>query len=183
MAILALVAAPLLADYLHTWLRSASFGKVLTRSRSVAASRATPFLGFLLLLPLLAFIPKLKAQIYSPPRQEMVGVPLMAVDYMKVQQVTGNTFTDPNIWGGYLIWEMPSNPVYIDGRIDMYGDQFVREYLNIISGLTDWREPFGRYGVRLALISPKSVLRLQLQNSSDWQQVYEDGMAVVFTKR
>ena len=35
-----------------------------------------------------------------------------------------------------------TNPVYIDGRIDMYGDEFMREYLGIIHGITRWQEAF-----------------------------------------
>jgi hypothetical protein len=126
---------------------------------------------------------KLKSVIYSPPTQERVGVPLKAVAFIKENRITGNTFTDPNIWGGYLIWETPSNPVYIDGRIDMYGDEFVKEFLGIIYGETRWQEPFDRYGVQVAIVSQKSVLRLQLEQSTQWQQVYSDEMAVVFQRK
>jgi hypothetical protein len=102
---------------------------------------------------------------------------------MKRNQILGNTFTDPNIWSGYLIWDMPSNPVYIDGRIDMYGDSFVKNYVDITHGVADWREPFAQYGVKAVILSPDSALRLQLQNSSEWEKVYQDDMAVVFKKR
>jgi hypothetical protein len=78
---------------------------------------------------------------------------------------------------------MPSNPVYIDGRIDMYGDEFVKEYLNIIFGFIDWREPFDRYGVKVVIVGPKSALGTSLKNSNDWHEVYRDEMSVVFTKR
>ena len=183
MAIFALVAAPLLADHLQNYLDTTSLAKTFGRSETASSKRLPILLGVLLLLPLLIFVFRLRAVIYSPPRQEMVAVPLKAVEYMKENQITGNTFTDPNIWGGYLIWEMPSNPVFIDGRIDMYGDEFVRQFVNITRGLSDWREPFNRYGVQVAIVSSTSVLRLQLQQSPDWQQVYEDKMAVVFRRR
>jgi hypothetical protein len=120
--------------------------------------------------------------IYAPPEQRRVGVPLNAVKYLKDNAITGHTFTDPNIWGGYLIWETPSNPVYIDGRIDMYGDEFVREYLEIVSGLRRWQEPFDKYGVQIAILNRTSVLKLQLEQSPQWQEVYGDEMAVVFTR-
>ncbi len=112
----------------------------------------------------------------------MIEVPLKAVEYLKERQISGNTFTDPNIWGGYLIWELPSNPVYIDGRIDMYGDQFVKEYLEIIWGTTEWRGPFDRYAVRVVIVKPKSVLGRELQDSPKWQRLYEDEMSVVFIR-
>jgi hypothetical protein len=101
---------------------------------------------------------------------------------LKEKQITGNTFTDPNIWGGYLIWALPSNPVYIDGR-DVYPQEFLKEYVDIIRGVSDWRAPFDRYGVRIVIIEPRSMLARELLGSPEWQQVYQDEMAVVFHRR
>jgi hypothetical protein len=186
MAIFALVAGPMLADYLQHWLDTTRFTPMFGPSqspRSVTSGRRKVIFNIILLVPLILCLIKLKSVIYSPPTQAQVGVPLEAVSYVKANGITGNTFTDPNIWGGYLIWETPSNPVYIDGRIDMYGDEFMREYLGIIRGITRWQEPFDKYGVEVAIVSPTSVLRLQLEQSPQWQQVYNDEMAVVFTRR
>ena len=185
MAIFVLIAGPMLADYLQQWLETTRFARIfgppqLERTRT--RGRQIVF-NVILLVPLIACVIKLKSVIYSPPTQARVGVPLNAVRYLKDNGITGNTFTDPNIWGGYLIWETPANPVYIDGRIDMYGDEFMREYLGIIHGITRWQEPFDTYGVQVAIVSPTAVLRLQLEQSPQWQQVYRDEMAVVFTRR
>jgi hypothetical protein len=108
-------------------------------------------------------------------------VPVKAVEYLKSNQITGNTFTDPNIWGGYLIWEAPSNPVYIDGR-GVYPEPFVKEYMGIVLGTGDWRGPFERYGVRVVIVEPGSPLSHLLKASPDWHQVYQDEMAIVFTR-
>src|ERR1044072_180122 len=186
MAIFALVAGPMLANYLQYWLDTTRFTRMFGPSqspRSVTSGRRKVIFNIILLVPLILCLIKLKSVIYSPPTQERVGVPLKAVSYLKAKGITGNTFTDPNIWGGYLIWETPSNPVYIDGRIDMYGDEFMREYLGIIHGITRWQEPFDKYNVQVAIVSPTSRLRLQLDQSPQWRQVYHDEMAVVFTRR
>jgi hypothetical protein len=138
MAIFALIAGPMLADYLQYWLETTRFARILgeSQSRTTSSGRRLIIFNVILAVVLLACLYKLKSVIYSPPTQARVGVPLNAVAYLKENGITGNTFTDPNIWGGYLIWETPSNPVYIDGRIDMYGDEFMREYLGIIRGVT-----------------------------------------------
>ena len=182
LAIFALVAGPLLAGYVQAWLASTSYREPFARPPSPKSTRQTVLLAAVLLLPLAVFIPKLRTTVYAPPRQEIVSVPIKAVEYLKEKQIEGNTLTDPNIWGNYLIWALPANPVYIDGRIDMYGDQFVKEYLDLTWAITDWRGLFGRYGVRVAIVRPKSPLNRQLKESTDWLQVFEDGMAVVFTK-
>lgn len=183
MAIFALIAAPLFADYLQHWLQTTRFGKTSGESDTPPSKRRLVLINIVLLVPLIACLFKLKSVIYSPPTQERVGVPLNAVAYVKENGITGNTFIDPNIWGGYLIWEVPSNPVYIDGRIDMYGDQFVKDFLEIVRGTASWQEPFEKYGVRVAIVSPGSVLRLQLEQSPQWQQVYRDDMATVFQRK
>ena len=186
MAIFALVAAPLLADYLQHWVATTSFAKTFGPAPPPTPSanrRKEIIFNIILLAPIILCVFKLKSVIYSAPTQKMVGVPLQAVEYLKANQITGNTFTDPNVWGGYLIWEMPSNPVYIDGRIDMYGDDFVKEYVQMAHGLTRWQEPFDKYGVQVAIVSPKSALRLQLEKSPQWQQVYADEMATVFRRK
>ena len=186
MAIFALVAGPMLAKYLQHWLDTTRFTRIFGPSQSHATTstgRRQLIFNLILLVPLIACLIKLKSVIYSPPTQARVGVPLNAVSYLKDNGIIGNTFTDPNIWGGYLIWETPANPVYIDGRIDMYGDEFMREYLGIIRGLTRWQDPFDKYGVQIAIVSPTSTLRLQLEQSPQWQQRYGDEMAVVFTRK
>lgn len=183
MAILALVAVPIMATYLQNWVNAHYHGKLFGPLQGTIASRKSIVFGLLLLVPLVVFAWRLKTTVFSEPSQIAIDAPVKAVDYMLQNQLTGNTFTDPNIWGGYLIWKMPSNPVFIDGRIDMYGDEFVREYLHIIFGYTDWREPFERYNVQVVIVAPKSALATGLRNAPNWQQVYLDEMSVVFTRR
>jgi hypothetical protein len=182
-AIVALVVAPLMATYLQNWVTAVSRGKLFGPIQVTQLTRKTIIFGVLPLLPLLIFVVKLKATVFSAPSQVAIDAPLKAVEYMQQHQIKGNTLTDPNIWGGYLIWKMPSNPVYIDGRIDMYGDEFVKEYLNITLGYVDWREPLNRYRVQVAIVATKSVLSTQLREAADWQLVYQDEMAGVFTRR
>ena len=181
--IFALVAVPLFVEYFQNWLDSTPLAKVFPKSNTalVFGPRRMLF-SVILLLPLAAFAIPLKRVVYVPPKQETSAVPIKAVEYMKQQQITGNTVTVPNIWGGYLIWALPSNPVYIDGR-NAYPPEFLAEYVQITEGYRDWRAPFSRYGVRNAIVSRSSVMARELSESSEWQKVYEDEMAVVFTKR
>jgi hypothetical protein len=177
--IFSLVAVPLFAEHFQNWLDNTSYARLLRDSAAPAVTpRWTTALSILLLLPLLIFVIPLKRTIYVAPNQKNSNVPMKAVEYMRQQQITGNTFTVPNIWGGYLIWALPSNPVYIDGR-NAYPQEFVQEYVEIIYGLRDWREPFDRYGVKNAIVSPRSVLARELRESGEWREVFQDGMALV----
>lgn len=176
----ALVAVPLFANYSQHWLDANALGKRFPQSSSLSG-RANLF-ALLFLLPLVLFAVKLKATVYGEFRQQTMDVPLKAVEYLKEKQIVGNTFTDPNIWANYLIWAMPSNPVFIDGR-DVYPEQFVKEYVDTALGRRDWREAFDRYGVQVVIVSPKSVIAKKMNAASDWEEVYEDEMSIVFSKR
>lgn len=174
-----LVAVPLFANYFQHWLDSNALGRVFNRN-SLFSGKAN-VLAVVLLLPLILFAVKLKLTVYGKWRQQTMDVPLKAVEFLKERQIVGNTFTDPNIWANYLIWAMPSNSVYIDGR-DVYPEQFVKEYVDIVLGTRDWREAFDYYRVEVAIVAPKSVLARKIKAASGWREIYEDEMALVFLR-
>jgi hypothetical protein len=179
--VFAVVATSLLSDYSGA-LWDSLFAGPARESTSFSQRRRPSILNLLLLLPLILFVVKVKKVVYVPPTQQMAYVPFHAVEYMKDNGIQGCTFTEPNIWGDYLIWATPANPVYIDGR-DVYPTQFVQEYVEIIQGERDWRESFDRYGVTNAILTRSSSLAGQLRKSGEWQQIYEDEYAMVFTRR
>jgi len=179
--IFAVIASSLLADYSgHLW---ESIFKRASPNASVLTVGFQPApLNLLLLLPLVLFVMKVKNVVYGPVSQQTSAVPIKAVEYLNAHAKVGCTFTDPNVWGAYLLWAAPSNPAYIDGR-DVYPMPFVREYLEIIQGQRDWHGPFERYGVSNVILAKTSVLTMQMKNSPDWERAYEDDYSVVFTKR
>lgn len=182
MAILALVAPPLMASYFQNVLAATTVGKKLSISSSVFDRRKTIFVSLVMLIPLVALTVRLKSTIYAPQKQEVLKVPVKAVEFLNQNMITGNTFTDPNMWGGYLIWASPSNPVYIDGR-DVYPEEFVKQFVEISSGVSDWRRPFDHYNVEIVLIRPDSLLSRKLLEAPEWEQIYRDEMSVVFKRR
>lgn len=181
-AVFALVAAPLLADYFQHWLDSTRFGKSFGVARADSNPRLAILFGVGMLLPLIPFVLKLKTTVYSTPTQQSMRVPVQAVEYLKQNGITGNTFTAPNVWGAYVLWAAPNNPVYIDGR-DVYPDTFVGEFVNILYGRVDWRGVFDKRGVQIVLIEPGTMLARQLGEAPGWERVYQDDMSVVFRRR
>lgn len=181
-AMLALVSPPLIANYFQLWFDSTRVGKSFGRNRSSQSPRLAIIFGIGFLLLLIPFVVKLKQTVYSTPTQESLQVPVQAVDYLKQHGITGNTFVAPNVWGAYVLWAAPRNPVYIDGR-DVYPDTFVAEFVKIIFGRIDWREPFDRRGVEIVLVEPDSILARELGQASNWEKLYQDNMSVVFRRR
>ncbi len=106
--------------------------------------------------------------------------PVAAVDYIEENGLDeGHIFNAYN-WGGYLIWRRI--PVFIDGRTELYGDDFFRTYLQTFKVLDGWERPLDDYDVDYILTDSNSALTTLLQTSSNWQAVYEDEMATVFVR-
>jgi hypothetical protein len=180
--ILALVSAPLFANYFQLWFDSTRFGKSFGTTSSTPNRRLAVLFSIALLLPLIAFAIKLKSAVYSTPTQESLRVPVQAMEYLKQNGITGNTFAAPNVWGAYVLWTAPDNPVYIDGR-DVYPDTFVKEFVDITFGRADWRGIFEQRGVKIVVIEPDSMLARQLGEAPGWERIYQDDMSVVFRRR
>jgi hypothetical protein len=81
-------------------------------------------------------------------------------------------------WGDYLIWT--GHKVFVDGRSDFYGDDFEEHYIDVLNVKYGWEKTLGRFGVDTILMPPSAPLTGALKESSRWQVVYDDGIALVF---
>jgi hypothetical protein len=87
-----------------------------------------------------------------------------------------------NGWGGYLIYA--GIPPFIDGRSDMYKDDFLKEYLEALAltksaGLEDL---LAKYKIGWTLLQPGSPAVALLDHLPNWHRLYADEMAVVHVR-
>ena len=144
--------------------------KELDRPRKVVIRTfALLIVGWLIYVFVAAFIPW--------PQRNM-PYPVQAVAYLRAHPCNGNLFNDYN-YGGYLIWQLPSQPVYIDGRMPSWRNSSGQKYLNIynqvIENKTIRKEQFSKYDIHCVLLS-KSSLNNQLLTSlqkSGWRLVIQ----------
>jgi hypothetical protein len=177
--IFVLVAAPLFAQYSQLWLESTRFGEYLGSARK---RLALVLVSVALVLALVPLAVARRSTLYYVPTQESLGIPVKAVEYLKQNNIKGNTFAAPNVWGAYVLWASPNNPVYIDGR-DVYPDTFVKEFVDMQRGRVDWRPRFNQRGVEIAVLTPASLLARQLGESAEWERIYNDELSVVYRRR
>lgn len=115
--------------------------------------------------------------------------PIKAVDFLAENHIGGNFFNDFNS-GAYLVGRCsPKIKVFIDGRTEVYGAQFFKEYQKIWSGD---KKLFEEYAARFQLTgaflnsvyvpAPAGILRY-LYEHKDWALVYFDYDAAIFLKR
>lgn len=85
-------------------------------------------------------------------------------------------------WGGYLIHS--GIPVFIDGRGEMYGDEFLKAYVQALQlARPDALEQLlRRYRVAWTLLRPGTPAVALLDRLPGWRRVYSDQTAVVHVK-
>ena len=110
------------------------------------------------------------------------NAPKDAIKFAAQAGISGNVFNSYG-FGGYLIFK--DIPTFIDGRVDLYGDQFFNDYFAAVN-LSDIGASYNlldRYKIAWVLLEPNARLSHGLRlNSNDWTQVFSDKDAVVFVR-
>jgi hypothetical protein len=89
----------------------------------------------------------------------------------------------PDYWGGYLIYRLyPQSKVFVDDRHDLYGEEFLKQYLQVVHVGPHWSEVLDRWRVNRVLAPTQSSLTNILRESPQWAVVYEDGTAALFDR-
>jgi hypothetical protein len=108
------------------------------------------------------------------------SLPVDAVEFIKAERLEGRMFNSYN-FGGYLIWALPEYQVFIDGRADLYGDELIFEWLNIVQGADGWQESLDNWGVGFVVVEPGIPLLEKLKDDN-WELVYADKVAVIYKR-
>jgi hypothetical protein len=109
------------------------------------------------------------------------SLPVNAVAWLD-QHEPGTRMFNRYEWGGYIGQHRPWQPVFMDGRADIYGDALLKQYVSVI-GVEDPQAVFDRYRIDYAVFPPDTPLATWFDASSDWKRVYADPTADVWVRR
>ncbi len=117
-----------------------------------------------------------------------LNYPCEAVSFLQNQSVKGHLFNRYE-WGGFLIWQLPEDKIFVDGRMPAWptssGKSPYTIYLETLQTQPGWQETLEKYNIGWILISPKTFMDLKLQPAPEdfgWQEVYRDPVSVVYKK-
>lgn len=109
-------------------------------------------------------------------------IPVKAVRFIADAGIKGRVFNVYH-YGGYLINRFyPEQQVFIDGRADLYGDKFIKEYVELAEARTGWKDKLEKYRIDYAIIARDSALVELMQDSAGYKLVYEDEVNSVLLK-
>jgi len=176
----ALAAIPMLAAGAESWLNSRNLLALFRGNESKRPHSALNY-GIALILVLFCVL-RVYVVAKNQPSFEAQELPVAAVQYIRQQHPPGPIFNSYE-WGGYLIWTLyPEYRVYVDGRSDMYGDQFLTDFVGTYKAENDWRSILGRFGVRTAVLPLGSPLAVALETEPKWHVAFRDSLSVVLVQ-
>lgn len=173
----AIVAIPIVAEQLEVaW--DGMVAKRRAKSSALATSRPIALLTTVLAATIAVMF--LAAAVNNNDRAVAEIYPADAVDAILNSELADARGYNDYGWGGYLIWR--DIPVFIDGRADVYGDDFMRLYFQAEDAEPDWREPLDSFEVEYALMAPNAALGVVLSEAPEWTRVYLDDIAQIYAR-
>jgi hypothetical protein len=179
-----LIAIPILSAMALAWLQERKIPERLKSKPSLMTPGKTLLNAVLLAGFLVFLVARLLYVMHRQAESEAKGLPAPAVSFIAAQRPPGPILNHYN-WGGYFIWKLyPEYQVYIDGRADLYGDDFMDDFAATyyLRG-NPWRSQFERWGIRTVVLPPEAPLVTALRALPDWETRYSDNQAVVLTKK
>ena len=115
---------------------------------------------------------------------EQAKYPRKAVEFLKENPQGGNMLNDYG-FGGYLIWEYPKVKTFIDGRMAHWKNKdlhILKDYTEINMLQDNWQDLLEKHNVSWTLIKKDSALAQALRLNPDWDEIYQDDIAIIFRK-
>lgn len=118
------------------------------------------------------------AHLHSLQAEKM---PVHAVEIVKQRHYAGPLFNTYD-WGGFLIWDL-REPVSIDGRAALYGDQLLDRSRDTWRGGPKWASDPDLQSAAVVIAPIDAALTQLLKTDGRFQVTYEDKVAAVFVAK
>ena len=102
--------------------------------------------------------------------------PSQAVDILLNENDPGKIFNEYN-WGGYLVWRLQDYQVFIDGRTDLYGDEIIGEWSDILNASPGWENKLNDWNVNYMLVRSDWPVLLVLND--EWREIYSNDTTIL----
>jgi hypothetical protein len=101
------------------------------------------------------------------------GYPVGAARILQAQKENGRILNEYH-WGGYLDWTLPEQKFFIDGRTDLFGDELIFEWMQLMQASGNWKTRLDDWQIDWVLVEPGRPINQQLGSDTGWQPLYSD---------
>lgn len=108
--------------------------------------------------------------------------PVAALEFLKENPVAGNMFNNDEFGDFVIYFSHDQYKVFIDGRLDMYGSERLKEYNKISSFEPEWEKVIDKYHITWIFFDTKSSFARFLSINNDWHLIYSDKVASIFVR-
>lgn len=132
------------------------------------------------------FLPSVRSSMFAGNSQPLVykDTPTEAAQWLSAHpELPGPLWADL-AFSSYLVYALPERPVWIDTRFEVYPVEQWQTFKAIDAAKWNWRELLNNTGANLLMISKLSQpdLLAGLKKSEAWCEIYDDQIAVIFTR-
>jgi len=113
--------------------------------------------------------------------QVSVLFPVGAVSFLNSHPQKGNIFNQYE-WGGFLEWNLPQVPTFIDSRTDIFEYKGVLRDYFAISTFNDSQKLLDKYKITYIVYPTHTPLAYFLANNARWEQIYQDNQAIIYRR-
>jgi len=110
--------------------------------------------------------------------------PVRAVEHIRQHPIPGPIFNSYG-YGGYLIWALPKQKVFIDGRADLYErGGALADYFEAANLKPAAFAVLRGYRIQSCLLDRQNneALATVLSNHPEWEKVYSDNVSMIFVR-
>jgi hypothetical protein len=184
----ALITVPIISHYgwiaVQDWRERVKLGKRWNFIRRVpGTSHPHPWLN-LALVGMIGFVVFTKQGVVTLPTMvqsaEAKIFPQGAVEWLKSHPAEGRSFSEYS-WGGYLVWHLPEEKVFVDGRTDLFGDEIISEWRQVEQAEENMSQILDQWGVDRVVLMPTRPAVTGLKNLG-WKVVFQNRTSIVLER-
>jgi len=105
--------------------------------------------------------------------------PLDAVEWVSRHVSPSRVMNEYN-WGGFITWQLRDFPVFIDGRTDLFGDEIINEWQDVMQCGSRTKQILNKWDVHLLMVENSRPI-IDCAVNDGWQVIYQDDQAAVLT--
>jgi len=161
---------------------SPMIGRILRSDRLSERKREHRLLNAVLMYFLLAMVVSAFPSVTAMQAQVAKTSPVHAVEFIRRAGLSGPMLNEYHL-GGYLIWALPEQKVFIDGRADVFDWAGVlKEYGQWATLQDDPPTLLNKYHVRFCLLAKNAPMARVLPYLPGWRKAYSDDVSVIFSR-